>query len=839
MSIRPGTRLGHYEIVGLLGAGGMGEVYRARDPRLGREVAVKVLPPAVAGDPERQQRFETEARAAGALNHPNIVTIHDVGVADGAPYLVTEVLEGETLREVLAPGALAPGRAAALMIQVAQGLAAAHAKGIVHRDLKPENLFVLPDDRVKILDFGIAKLLHAERAGSADTGATTPAFAALTQAGTVLGTVSYMAPEQLRDRPVDHRADLFALGAILHEMVAGRLAFAGDTAADRVSAILAVEPAPLAPEIEAALPGLGALLRRCLEKRPEVRFESARDLAYALEILVATAHSRAAAGPAIGGPGAVPESDELDIHQLTFREGMVASARFAPDGTTVVYQATWEGGPWELYLTRTDNPDYQPLNLGSAVLLGVSSSAELAVGLDPRDMGGFVRLHTLARVSMLGGVPRELARDVYMADWGPDGKSIAAIREVEGRFRLEYPLGRSIHESSGWLSQVRVSPDGRLLACFEHPIGGDNGGDLIVIEPGGTARVLVKNLNSATAIAWHPAGEEIWFSAVLRAGMSGTIHACRLDGRLRRVYQSMGWVDIQAFAATGKALVIRSKPRLRLQTGTRAGAGGDRRELSWLDWSLARDISPDGKLALFDETGPGIMHGGAVFVRATDGSPAVRISDGVAMSFMPDGGHVLTFEIDRAVRRLLLHPLGAGESLAIDVGDLQCHFARPFPDGKSVVMVGNRPGEPLGLYRIRIPGGECESLTGHPVAMTFPIPTPDGNFVSMRQASGLFALFPVDGGPPVPIPTMKTDERPCGYAPDGSAIYVFQRGRIPARVDRIELASGRREPWLEIEPMTRSGTPGFISVILTPDGERYVASFANFPSDLFAVGGLR
>jgi hypothetical protein len=843
MSLRPGTRLGHYEIVGLLGAGGMGEVYRARDPRLGREVAVKVLPMAVAGDPERQQRFEVEARAAGALNHPNIVTIHDVGVADGAAYLVTEVLDGETLRSVLARGALPPARAAALVIQVAQGLAAAHAKGIVHRDLKPENLFVLPDDRVKILDFGIAKLTRPDGTESAATAETTPAFAALTQAGTILGTVSYMAPEQLRDRPVDHRADLFALGAILHEMVSGRLAFAGDTAADRVTAILAADPAPFAPEIEAALPGLGALVSRCLEKRPETRFESARDLAYALEILAGAARSRAEVGAAAGGTAAAdtaaPELAELDIRQLTYREGMVSAARFAPDGTTVVYHAAWEGGPWELYLTRTDNPDYQPLNLGSAVLLGVSSSAELAVGLDPRDMGGFIRLHTLARVSMLGGVPRELARDVYMADWGPDGKSIAAIREVEGRFRLEYPLGRVIHESSSWLSNVRVSPDGRLIACFEHPIGGDNGGDLIVIEPGGVARTLVKNMSTAAAVAWHPAGQEIWFSAALRVGSNAMIYAVALDGRLRRAYQGMGWADIQGFSPAGKALVISSKPRLRLQTGTRGGAGADRLELSWLDWSLARDISPDGKLVLFDETGSGIMHGGAVFVRSTDGSPAVRIADGDAMAFMPDGRRVLTTETTRTPRRLIIQPLGVGEPLVIDIGDLQCHFARPFPDGESLVAVGNRPGEALGLYRIRIPGGECEPLTRHPVAMTFPLPGPRGDTVSMRQADGVFALYPVDGGPPVPIPTMKTDERPCGFSPDGSAIYVFQRGKIPARVDRIELATGRREPWIEIEPMTRSGTTGFISVILTPDGERYVASFGQFVTDLFAVSGLR
>jgi eukaryotic-like serine/threonine-protein kinase len=835
MVLTPGTRLGPYEIIAPLGAGGMGEVYRAHDPRLGREVAVKVMLEAVAGDPDRQKRFEGEARAAGALNHPNIVTLHDVGIADGIPYIVTEVLEGETLRDLITRGALAPARAVEIIVQAAQGLAAAHGKGIVHRDLKPENLFVLPDGRVKILDFGIAKLTRPE---GTEIMETTPMFGAMTQAGTILGTVSYMAPEQLRDRTVDHRADIFAMGAILYEVLSGHVAFEGETAADRVSAILSAEPAPLLPEIESSLPGIGGLIRRCLEKRPESRFESARDLAYALEILEDAARSRV-------DPSSTPlqtasaEAPGLDIQQLTFREGMVSSARFAPDGTTVIYHASWEGGPGEMYLTRTDNLDYRPLNLGSAELLGVSAGAELAVGLDPRDMGGFVRLHTLARVSMLGGVPRELARDVFMADWGPGGKSIAAIREVEGKFRIEYPLGKVLYETNGWLSNVRVSPDGRHLAFFEHPIGGDNGGDLMVLEPGGDARRLAARLDTAAALAWHPSGTEIWFAAVLSDASQGMIWSTTLDGQIRRVHQTLGWPEVHDFSARGDALVTRTRPRLRLQAGSRAGGGNDRIELSWLDWSLARDISKDGSLVLFDETGPGIRHGAAVFTRSTDGSPAVRIADGVAMAFMPDGEHVLTFDQDRSTRRLSVHPLGVGEPLYIDIGDLQCHFARPFPDGKSVVAVANRPNEPFGLCRIEIPSGSCVSLTKHPIAMAYPIPSPRGDMISMRQADGYFALYPVDGGPPTRIPTLKTDERPCGWAPDGEAIYVFQRGKIPGRVDRIDLATARREPWLEIEPMTRSGTTGFISVVLTSDGERYVASFGQFVNDLFLVGGLR
>jgi hypothetical protein len=834
MPLAPDTRVGPYEIVALLGAGGMGEVYRARDTRLGRDVAVKVLPRGVAGDPERQQRFEAEARAAGSINHPNIITLHDVGVHDGAPYLVTEVLEGETLRGPVSRGAMAAPRAAGIIIQVAQGLSAAHAKGIVHRDLKPENIFLLADGRVKILDFGIAKLVREE---SAATMETTPVFASLTQAGTILGTVSYMSPEQLRDRPVDHRADLFALGAILYEMVSGKLAFDGDSAADRVSAILSADPAPIGEDVEAMIPGLGALIRRCLEKRPETRFESARDLAYALEILMNAAGAQGAgakAGASVSSPPA------LDIQQLTFRDGYLSSARFAPDGTTVLYHGAYEGGPQETYYTRTDNLDYRPLQLGRAELMGISSGAELAIGLEPRDMGGFIRLHTLARVSMMGGVPRELARDVYTADWAPDGRSLAAIRQVDGRFRIEYPLGRVVYEMTGWMSCVRVSPDGRSLAFFEHPIFGDNAGRLMLLETGRAPRVLAADLNSASSLAWHPNGREVWIGAVHGEQGVGTVWGVALDGRMRPVFQTLGWPDVQDITPAGDLLLMRMKPRLRIQTGTRSGAGdpNDRVELSWHDWSLARDLTKDGRLALFDETGPGMLHTAAVFVRSTDGAPAVRISDGVGMGFMPDEQHVLTVDYRHGDRSLAICPLGAGEPVRLDLGGLQCHFGRPFPDGRSVAVVGNYPGQHVRLYRAEVPTGKCTLLTEHSIAMTTPLPSPQGDFVLMRKPDGLFARFPVDGGTPLGIPAMESDERPVGWTADGGAVFVFKRGVIPSRIDRLDVATGEREPWIDLEPTTRSGADGFMSAAVTPDGGRYVATYGQFLSELFVVRGL-
>ena len=283
-----GSRLGPYEILAPIGAGGMGEVYRARDPRLGREVAIKVLPESFAQDADRLKRFEQEARAAGVLNHPNITAVYDIGSAEGAPYIVTELLEGETLRARLGPGALSPRKAIDYAVQIAKGLAAAHEKGIVHRDLKPENLFVTRDGRIKILDFGLAKLTQPGEKGEKSEA---PTATAGTEPGVVLGTMGYMSPEQVRGHAADARSDIFAFGAILYATLAGQRAFRGDTAADTISAILTREPPDLTQTNRDIHAGLDRIVRHCLEKNPEERFQSAHDIAFALDALTALSSS--------------------------------------------------------------------------------------------------------------------------------------------------------------------------------------------------------------------------------------------------------------------------------------------------------------------------------------------------------------------------------------------------------------------------------------------------------------------------------------------------------------------------------------------------------------------
>ena len=277
--MQPGSRIAHFEVVSLLGAGGMGEVYRARDTRLGRDVAIKVLPAAFASDPERLRRFEQEARAVAALSHPNVLALYDVGTFEGSPFIVSELLEGETLRERLESGGLTVRKAVEIAVQIAQGLAVAHEKGIIHRDLKPGNVFITGDGHVKILDFGLAKLTRPDPAPKA----TTPTPEPSTETGALMGTVGYMSPEQVRGLAVDHRTDIFSFGCVLYEMLSGRSPFRRDTAAETTTAILHEDPAPLAGTGREVPPALEGIVTRCLEKRPEDRFSSAHDLALALQ----------------------------------------------------------------------------------------------------------------------------------------------------------------------------------------------------------------------------------------------------------------------------------------------------------------------------------------------------------------------------------------------------------------------------------------------------------------------------------------------------------------------------------------------------------------------------
>ena len=479
-----GRVIGHYRVLEKIGAGAMGEVFRARDERLGRDVALKLIRPSSSGNADHLRRFELEARAAAALNHPNIVAIYDVGLDDGSPYIVCELLEGKTLRKRLAEGALPVRQALEYSLQIVQGLIAAHDRRIIHRDLKPENLFVTTDGRVKILDFGVAKLQSAPE----ESGRTVEELTTVTKSGAVIGTVAYMSPEQLRGKAVDHRSDIFSIGAILYEMLAGRRAFRGETEVDTITAVLREDPPEIGLEQAQVPVPFQQIVRHCLEKEPEKRFQSARDLGFALETLAnarggrttvlgppklrakraplgssrSASHCNAMAG---GSPGAARPRSSPTYRRLTFDEGTLYSARFTPDYRSVVYGAAWNGKPLQLFSTVGDSLLSQPLNLADANLLAISRSGELALVLHGAHMSHLeIQQGTLARAPLAGGSPRELLEDVRWADWGPNGE-LAVVHHAEGRDRIEYPLGHILYQSNGWISHIRLSPQAdRLLS---------------------------------------------------------------------------------------------------------------------------------------------------------------------------------------------------------------------------------------------------------------------------------------------------------------------------------------------------------------------------------------
>ncbi|HEY7574198.1 MAG TPA: protein kinase, partial [Thermoanaerobaculia bacterium] len=682
MTLSAGSRLGPYEVISAIGAGGMGEVYRAKDPRLGREVAIKVLPASFSHDTDRLRRFEQEARAAGLLNHPNITAVYDIGSVEGAPYVVSELLEGETLRSALAAGRLSPRRAIDYSLQVAHGLAAAHEKGIVHRDLKPENLFVTRDGRVKILDFGLAKLTHQEEGSQATN---IPTASAGTEPGVVLGTLGYMSPEQVRGRAADARSDIFSFGAILYEMLSGKRAFQGDSAADTMSAILREDPPDLSVTNQAISPGLERIVRHCLEKSPEQRFHSAHDLAFDLEALSgASGQSAAGAAPAvraarlpwlpaaaIAGVAAAfaaghflwkaPEPGLPSFQRVTFRRGNLGNARFAPDGNSVVYGASWEGAPIEIYSTRLGSPESTPLGYRNADLFSVSSSGELALSLRDRFLSGAFGIGTLARAPAGGGPPRPVLDYVERAEWSPEGKELAVVRFREGRNQLEFPIGKVLYSASGPISPPRFSPGGDRIAFHEVGKG------LLAVDLSGKARQLGGPASRYGGHDWSPSGEEIWFND-RGPGGEGLLRALSLSGETRVLLRAPDRIILHDVAPDGRVLVERAAGRHSVRA---LPPGGTReRDLSWFDGSGTVAISADGTSILLQEAGDAGGPDGSFYLRKTDGSPAVKLGDGWAKDLSPDGRTVLATPKEVSTR-LLLVPTGAGNTTTIETGGLE------------------------------------------------------------------------------------------------------------------------------------------------------------------------
>ncbi len=814
----------------------MGEVYRARDTRLDRDVAIKVLPTLIAQDPNRRARFEREARAVAALTHPNILAIHDVGTHDGTPYLVTELLEGETLRQRLGEGALTPRKAVEIAVQIASGLAAAHEKGIVHRDLKPENVFVTRVGRVKILDFGLAAQL-TDNAGDADS----PTIAGGTEPGMILGTVGYMSPEQVRGAKVDHRTDIFALGAVLFELLTGRRAFQRDTSAETMTAILKEDVPELSSTGRQVPPPLDRIVRRCLEKNADERMQDARDVAIALEAvsgsdvstlsgtLAPTTTSRASwrrpafavalllAGTGLGflaaamrTPAAV--SSELPrFRQLTFRRGDVRGARFAPDGQNILYSALWDGEPQRIYPVRLERPRADAAPIVDAELLSVSPSGDMAIATRPQRENLFVDRGTLAQIPLSGGAPRELLEGVSQADVGADGR-IAVVRSDRGRMRLEFPIGTLLYETAGWLSFPRVSPDGTRVAFNEHPLHDDDRGWPAMVEVASKAkRNLLPEQESVSGLAWTPDGQRVCF------GSSASILCTPIEKpALRVVARGTQWLVLQDIASNGRMLAVTQGMHGAQVAGE---VGGREVDLSWQDVAFPVDFSPDGQRLLFGSLDYGVL------LRGLDGGPPIRLGEGIPAGFSPDGRSVLALA-PGVPTTIAIVPTGAGSTRTLPRGALEGHTGAAWmSDGRHVVISASESGHGSRLYLQDTVGGEPRAFSGEGARLMTYLPrvvSPDGRFVIAVGPDQQPALYPIAGGDPQPIAALGNDLMPIGWGESSDAIFAKGRtlGRL-APVFKIDLTTGRRQPLKEVGPADPTGAPMVLSVQVSRDGRRY------------------
>jgi serine/threonine protein kinase len=856
MAIASGSHLGPYEIISAIGSGGMGEVYRGKDTRLGREVAIKILPAEFAENQSRIDRFEQEARSASALNHPNIITIYDIGRHNSSYYMAMEFVDGKTLRDVMNAGPIPARKIIGIAVQIADGLAKAHAAGIIHRDLKPENIMLTKDGFCKILDFGLAKLTKVD----ADDSVSSLRTSLKTGEGMIVGTVSYMSPEQASGQSVDFRSDQFSFGSILYEMTTGKRPFQKKTPVETMAAILNEDPESV-QTLNAHAPAiLRWTIERCMAKDPDDRYASSRDLARDLQSLRDHFSEVASSSETAVGITPVPRKHKLGktlyvalpllallaaaglfvsgrysrsgiqrFHRLTYPPGTIYSARFAPDGKTIIYSASFQGNQRELYQTRTEGSESRPLGIKNSDILSISDSGEMLILTR-----GESDHRVLSQGQLSGGSPRPLLENVYGASWNPDGKSIAVSQVVNGQTVLQYPVGKTIYKSTLGLRDLGFSREGDLIAFVEGGFGGSNG-KVVLVDPQGKRLAASEDL-FPVGLAWSPSGKEVWFTTYApETGGGYLLVAIGKDGRQRTLQNFPGSAYLMDATNEGSLLLAFEDSRTICLLG-KEGENVEK-DISCLDLSEVVDISKDGQMVLIHERGEGSdSPSGTMYVRKTDGSAPIRLSPGGAAAFFPDEKKVLGGNAEPC--EIMLVPTGAGQIERFSMPWLFCFGNDVFPDGNRILVQATDKKGSESFYVLELKNRKekrIQSASPGFHALIRKQLSPDGNTLLLYAVDHETYLVPVQGGQSRKLSGIQSGELAFQWSADGSSVYVCNPDHFPANIYKINISTGKRDLLKTLQPPDVSGVGRLRSVFFAADEKTYAYSYGRDLSTLYLV----
>jgi Tol biopolymer transport system component len=524
-------------------------------------------------------------------------------------------------------------------------------------------------------------------------------------------------------------------------------------------------------------------------------------------------------------------------HLLTYRRGTIRMARFAPDGQTIVYSAAWEGKPFDIFTTRVGSPESRSLGVTGAEILAISSTGEIALSLDSRQVSNMVFNGTLARMPLVGGAPRQVLESVQWADWSPDGASLAVVRNVGGKNRLEYPIGKTLYETGGWISHPRISPKGDGVAFIDHPVQGDNIGSIALVDAAGNKQRLTSDYyaGGAMGLAWSASGDEVWFTAT-KLGIDRVLYGVTLSARERLIARLPADLTLHDVWRDGRVLLGRDSWRRGI-IGVAPGQTTEH-DLTWLDWSYPASLSPDGKSLLFREEGEAGGASYAVYLRKTDGSAAVRLGEGASLALSPDGKWALSTRADQP-NELFLLPTGPGEARPLAHGTLNHSHATWFPDGTKFIFSGAEPGKGPRLYVQEVQGGDPRPVTPEGTNVLNFALSHDGRSVAAVASDGKSYIYPIGGGTPRPVPGMAEGEVPIVWGSEDMTLFVYRPGELPAKVYLLSLNTGQRKLWHELVPPDPAGVEYVGPVLPTPDGKAYVYGYRRLLSDLYLVEGLK